>query len=181
MMKFRSIVVIVTIGAFLLTACNGQNPSQALTAESTIQYEPAQSEPTTGPTQGMVTTLEVEVPANLTKSDSQGAVTMEITPTNLENPGDAVIFDVLMDTHSVDLSMDLAQLAVLSTDTGKTVQATLWDAPRGGHHVEGKLTFPSTKDGFDLLDDAKSVTITITNVDAPTRIFIWSISGVSGG
>ena len=180
-MKFRSIVVIVTIAAFILTACNGQNPSQAPTAESSIQSETAQSEPTTVPTQEMVATLEVEVPANLTKSDAQGAVTMEITPTNLENPGDAVIFEVLMDTHSVDLSMDLAQQAVLSTDTGKTVQATLWDAPRGGHHVEGKLSFPSTKDGSALLDGAKSVTITITNVDAPTRTFIWSISGVSGG
>ncbi len=102
---------------------------------------------------------------------------MEITPTNLKNPGDAVIFVVLMDTHSVDLSMDLAQLAVLSTDTGKTVQATLWDAPRGGHHVEGKLSFPSTKDGSALLDGAKSVTITITNLDAPSREFTWSVSG----
>ncbi|HMN15246.1 MAG TPA: hypothetical protein PKD55_23245 [Bellilinea sp.] len=180
-MKFRSIVVIVTIAAFLLTACTGQNPSQAPTAKPSSQSEPAKSEPTTVPTQEMVATQEVEVPADLTKSDAQGAVTMEITPTNLKNPGDAVIFVVLMDTHSVDLSMDLAQLAVLSTDTGKTVQATLWDAPRGGHHVEGKLSFPSTKDGSDLLDGAKSVTITITNVDAPTRTFTWSISGVSGG
>lgn len=180
-MKFRSIVVIVTIAAFILTACNGLNPSQDPTAESSIQSGPAQSEPTTVPTQEMVATLEVKVPANLTKSDAQGAVTLEITPINLENPGDAVIFEVLMDTHSVDLSMDLAQLAVLSTDTGKTVQATLWDAPRGGHHVEGKLSFPSTKDGSDLLDGAKSVTITITNVDALSRTFIWSKSGDSGG
>ena len=180
-MKLRSIVVIVTIAAFLLTACTGQNPSQAPTAEPSNQSEPAISEPTTVPTQEMVATQEVEVPSDLTKSDAQGAVTVEITPTNLKNPGDAVIFEVLMDTHSVDLSMDLAQLAVLSTDTGKTVQATLWDAPRGGHHVEGKLSFPSTKDGSDLLDGAKSVTITITNVDAPTRTFTWSISGVSGG
>jgi hypothetical protein len=177
MMKFRSNVVIVTIAAFILTACNGQNPSQAPTAESSIQSETAQSEPTTVPTQEMVATLEVKVPANLTKSDAQGAVTMKITPTNLENPGDAVIFEVLIDTHSVDLSMDLAQLAVLSTDTGKTVQATLWDAPRGGHHVEGKLSFTSTKDGSALIDGAKSVTITITNLDAPSREFTWSISG----
>ena len=180
-MKFRSIVVIVMIAAFILTACNGQNPSQAPTAEPSVQSQPAQSKPTTVPTQEIVSTQEVEVPANLTKSDAQGAVTMEITPTNLEKPGDAVIFEVLMDTHSVDLSMDLAQLAVLSTDTGKTVQATLWDAQRGGHHVEGKLSFPSTKDGSDLLDGAKSVTITITNVDVPSRTFIWSILGVSGG
>jgi hypothetical protein len=180
-MNLRSIIVIATIVMFILTACTGQNPSQAPTAEPSKRSESAQSETTTAPTQEIVATQEVEVPANLTKSDAQGAVTVEITPTNLENHGDAVIFEVLMDTHSVDLSMDLAQLAVLSTDTGKTVQATLWDAPRGGHHVEGKLSFPSTKEGSDLLDGAKSVTITITNLDAPTRTFTWSISGVSGG
>ncbi|MEN6524743.1 MAG: hypothetical protein ABFD14_13565 [Anaerolineaceae bacterium] len=176
-MKLRSIVVIATIAASILTACTGQNPSQAPTAEPSIQSGSTQSEPTIVPTQENVATQEVDTSANLTKSDAQGAVTMEITPINLGNPGDAVIFEVLMDTHSVDLSMDLAQLAVLSTDTGKTVQATLWDAPRGGHHVEGKLSFPSTKDGSALLDGAKSVTITITNLDAPSREFTWSVSG----
>lgn len=176
-MKIRPIAVIVTIAAFILTACTGQNPSPVPPVEPVVQSQATPAQSTAIPAQEIIPTQDPELSADLMKSDEQGAVTIEVTPTNLENPGDAVIFEITMNTHSVDLSMDLAQLAVLSTDTGKTVQATLWDAPRGGHHVEGKLSFPATIDGSDLLEGAKSVTITISNVDAPARIFTWSISG----
>jgi hypothetical protein len=113
--------------------------------------------------------------ADLTRFDSQGAVTVEVTPLNLENPSDEIEFDVALDTHSVDLSMDLAPLAILTTDNGITVQATLWDAPRGGHHVEGKLIFPATSESASLLEDANKLTLTIINVDVPSRVFEWEL------
>jgi hypothetical protein len=50
-----------------------------------------------------------------------------------------------MNTHSVELDMDLAQLAILTTDTGKSV-ADRRDAERR-HHVGGTLSFPATVDG----------------------------------
>jgi len=102
-------------------------------------------------------------------------VTVEITPSNLSDPSDRLDFDVAMNTHSVDLSMDLATLATLSTDTGITVQATLWDAQPGGHHVSGKLIFPATKDGKPILEGAGRLTLTIVNVDAPSRVFEWQL------
>ena len=71
--------------------------------------------------------------------------------------------------------MDLASFATLTTDTGISMTSTLWDAPRGGHHVEGKLIFPATKDNMSVLDDATKLTLTIINVDAPTRIFEWDL------
>jgi hypothetical protein len=55
------------------------------------------------------------------------------------------------------------------------VESTLWDAPLGGHHVEGKLIFPATKDGKPILEGATKLTLTIINVDAPTRIFEWDL------
>lgn len=55
------------------------------------------------------------------------------------------------------------------------MNSTLWDAPRGGHHVEGKLIFPATQNGNSILDGATKLTLTITNVDAPTRIFEWEL------
>lgn len=113
--------------------------------------------------------------SGLTRADEQGAVTFEITPLNLDLAADTLEFDVSMNTHSVDLNMDLAQLATLSTDTGLTVQATKWDATPGGHHVPGKLIFPATQDGKALLDGAGKLTITITNVDAPSRVFEWAL------
>lgn len=107
--------------------------------------------------------------------DQQGAIIIEITPLNLDSPADTLEFDVVLTTHSIDLSMDLATLATLTTDTGISVEATLWDAPRGGHHVEGKLVFPATKDGRSILKGATKLTLTIINVDAPTRIFEWEL------
>ncbi|NOH02598.1 MAG: hypothetical protein HND47_11910 [Chloroflexi bacterium] len=120
---------------------------------------------------------EVSSPSNpsITIIDSQGSVTVEATPLNLDAPADTLEFDVVLDTHSVDLSMDLAVLATLTTDTGITVQATLWDAPRGGHHVTGKLIFPALKDGKSILEGAGKLTLTITDVDVPSRIFEWEL------
>jgi len=100
---------------------------------------------------------------------------VEITPLNLDNPSDQLEFDVSMNTHSIDLSMDLATLATLTTDTGIAVQATLWDAPLGGHHVEGKLIFPALKDGNSILEGATKITLTIVNVDAASRVFEWEL------
>ena len=107
--------------------------------------------------------------------DQQGAIIFEITPLNLDAPTDTFEFDVVMTTHSIDLIMDLATLATLTTDTGVSVESSLWDAPLGGHHVEGKLIFPTTKDGKPILEGATKLTLTIINVDAPTRIFEWEL------
>ena len=113
--------------------------------------------------------------ADLTRSDGQGAVTVEVTPLNLNNPSDKLEFDISLNTHSVDLNMDLATLATLTSDTGIIVQATLWDATPGGHHVSGKLIFPATKDGKSILEGASKLTLTIVNVDAPSRVFEWQL------
>lgn len=64
-------------------------------------------------------------------------------------------------------------IGILTTDTGISVDATLWDAPRAGHHVEGTLIFPATKDGKPILEGATKIKLTIINVDVPSRIFEW--------
>jgi hypothetical protein len=85
-------------------------------------------------------------------------------------------FEVAMNTHSVDLSMDLAALATLSTDAGQQVGASAWQAPRGGHHVSGVLSFPATDgDGNDLLVGASQLTLTVRNLDAAARTFTWNL------
>lgn len=109
------------------------------------------------------------------RTDEQGAIIFEVTPLDLASSADTLSFDIALTTHSIDLIMDLAATATLTTDTGITVQASLWDAPRGGHHVSGKLIFPATKDGKSILDGATKLTITILNVDAPSRVFEWEL------
>jgi hypothetical protein len=105
--------------------------------------------------------------------DDQGAVTVEITPLNLERPGATLDFQVSLDTHSVDLSMDLAALATLTTDKGMTITALAWDAPLGGHHVSGTLSFPAEADGTSVLDGAGTITLRLVDVDAAARVFTW--------
>ncbi len=112
---------------------------------------------------------------DLTRIDQQGMVSVEVTPLNLKDATGTLNFEVAMNTHSVDLSMDLATLTTLTTDTGVTVQAYQWDATPGGHHVSGQLMFPAEKDGKPILSGAARLTLTIRNVDAPERTFVWEL------
>ena len=112
---------------------------------------------------------------DLTRTEIQGEVTLKVTPLNLDNPSDPLKFEVILDTHTLELDMDLAALATLTTDTGLTLQPTLWDAPKGGHHAEGTLAFPATLDGKSILDGVKQLTLTISDVDNATSTFIWDL------
>ncbi len=78
-------------------------------------------------------------------------------------------------SHSIDLNMDHTKLKFHTTDTGKTVQATLWDAQRGGQDGEGKLSFPCSFDETSLLTREKSITITIAELEIPFQIFTWKL------
>jgi hypothetical protein len=160
---------------FLLVACA---PSQAVTEQPTAVASPAldvTSTPTDDP--ALLPTLFPNSNENgeLTRIDEQGAVVFEVTPLNLGTPADVLEFDVAMNTHSVDLSMDLAALSTLSTDNGVIVQASKWEAVPGGHHVEGTLLFPSMQDGTSILEGASKLTLTIVDVDAPSRVFEWEL------
>jgi hypothetical protein len=178
--------------AFVLVACSpappAATPDSAQLSSSNPTPEPIQSSssiptpepanasssnPTTEPPQAEA---PVSTAGDLARLDNQGAVEVSVTPINLDNPEETLIFEVTLNTHSVDLSMDLATLATLSTDTGKSVQAATWDAPRGGHHVEGKLSFPASVDGQPLLEGAKTLTLIIKDLDAPERVLIWELS-----
>ena len=108
------------------------------------------------------------------RQDAQGAVTLVITPLNLSQPGETIDFEVSLDTHSIDLNMDLATSATLTTDTGLSVNAMLWDGERGGHHVGGILSFPAVLNNLSVLDGATELTLVIRNVDAAERTFTWS-------
>lgn len=154
---FIPILLILTL---TITACSAVSPSLP-------------SQPQADPVSAESTSPEL---ASATRVDNQGAIIFEVTPINLDQAAvEAFEFNIVLTTHSIDLSMDLATTATLSTDTGVTVKSTLWDAPRGGHHVEGKLIFPATQDGKSILDGATKLTLTITEVDALTRIFEWEL------
>jgi len=111
------------------------------------------------------------------REDTQGNIIVVVTPIVSVLPGETLDFEVSMDTHSVDLSMDLADLATLRTDNGLDLQPIEWDAPRGGHHVSGRLSFRFDDSNEPLLRSATRLTLTLWDVDAPTRIFAWNLPG----
>ena len=198
-MKFPKLIFFIVLTSLIFVACSPAKttkidtvkqttPSGCLTPEpkgdeTCLETNPTVPSPISTPmlvptlSSPLAQTQKQQDISDVSKTDSQGAVIVDIKPLNLDQPGDTLLFDVSMNTHSVDLSMDLVQLSTLTTDTGITVSANKWDGPRGGHHVEGQLSFPDTLDGKNLLDGANSITITIKDVDAVARTFTWQLPG----
>ncbi len=162
-MKLPKIAFILMVGGLVLAAC----------ASFRVAAQPAGNTSTavSGEVQPVTPTA-----ADLTRSDAQGNVTVEIKPENLSKPDSSLFFDVAINTHMVDLSMELAKLTTLSTTTGQTVQAKQWDAPQGGHHISGKLSFPTHINSKSILDGARNITLTIKDVDVSERVFTWQLT-----
>ncbi len=79
---------------------------------------------------------------------------------------------VTLDTHSLDLDgFDLKELARLRLDGGAWVRPTLWDAPMGGHHRSGTLTFGSLDP--QSLATARVVELEIRDVGVPSHLLRW--------
>jgi hypothetical protein len=155
------IVLIISVG-LTLAACG------AVPAGSTATPQELASTPTEeisiSPTPAVETT-PINAPnwwvEEQSKADDQGQVSVMVTPLNLNNAWDTIDFRVDMNTHSVDLAMDLAALATITTDGGVTVQAARWDGPAGGHHVSGTLSFPSMVGGVPVLEGVTKLTLTL--------------------
>jgi len=169
----RLLLPALLVLSIVLAACTATTPSPSETQPAPV----TDITPTPTDDPAILATLFPNMSGNseMTRTDQQGAITMDVTPVNLGTPADTLEFNTVMNTHSIDLSMDLATLSTLATDTGISVKSTLWDAPRGGHHVEGRLIFPATLDGKYILDGATRLTLTIVNVDVPTRTFEWEL------
>lgn len=112
-----------------------------------------------------------------TQTREAGGVTVAVT---WQAGASGLTFKVVLDTHSVNLDdYDLAQLAVVRTDQGQEVAPISWQAPLGGHHREGTLTFPwTTDDGTSLLGGGtRAIELVIRNVaGVPERSFRWTVA-----
>lgn len=163
-MKRNIVLMVGLVLAGFLAACGDESSASSL---NVVAVEEEANE----------TVVVVEQTAVFqTVVDKQGAVSVTVTPSDLRLVSSTLVFEVTMDTHSVDLNMDLAELATVTTDNGHAVSATLWDAIPGGHHLSGELVFPAVVAGTAVLEGATTVTLTITGVDAPSRVFTWSLN-----
>lgn len=119
------------------------------------------------------------------QTSKQGPVTVEARLSGAHAAGDTgpLVFSIVLDTHSADLdAIDMAGSASLRDDRGRSVAPMRWDAPRGGHHVQGVLTFPGAlPDGSALHSPStRSLALVVTNVgDVPERRLTWDLGAES--
>ena len=77
-----------------------------------------------------------------TRTSASQGVTVKVTPKVLAPDAPDWEFAVVLDTHSADLSDDLAKTAALIGPGGERIAPTAWEgAAAGGHHREGVLRF----------------------------------------
>lgn len=145
-MNVRALMAFVLPLAFLISACSAANPSAPQPASS-----PA------------------EAAAVTSQTSDGGQVTVVV---DWAGPADGAVFDVALDTHSVDLdALDLAD-AVLRNDRGETLAARSWAAPKGGHHREGALAFEGNAAPF--FAGTAWIELVLSGVgDLPERTLRW--------
>lgn len=108
---------------------------------------------------------------DLSKSDSQGAVTVAATLIKPDKKTDEIRFTVKLDTHSVNLDQykleDLSFLRINGKD-----RASLGLKKEGsGHHITNVLRFPGP-----VPEGKGRMELVIKNLaDAPERILVWEL------
>lgn len=102
--------------------------------------------------------------------NEEANVSIEVTPKILENGKDPQ-FQIALNTHSTDLSFDVAKIVVLVDDKGNSYSDSNWNGSEpGGHHRNGILTFNKP------LSNTKYVELIIKDVAGVSeRKFRWNI------
>lgn len=103
------------------------------------------------------------------KTNEGGEVTVTVAPLRLTQ-GFPASFDIAFETHSVDLTFEVEDVATL-TDETNTLYTPYWEgSPPGGHHRAGTLRF--TPD----LSKLGNVTLTLKNIaETAQRTFVWEV------
>ncbi|HEY3304207.1 MAG TPA: hypothetical protein VGL70_11800 [Candidatus Binatia bacterium] len=109
-------------------------------------------------------------PAGITRSNSGGGVTVNVTYPHSQNT-DETRFEVVLDTHAVNLdAYDLKTLSLLRDDTGKTYQPVRVENKGSGHHREIAVVFPKVS------APAKRLELVIKDVAGiKERSFLWDL------
>lgn len=157
--KLVLLASILALVALLLAACGS---AATPTPAPTIAPATVQSKPTNAPKSSNAG-LE-------TKSNEGGGVTVDVTPTALEI-GQPSAFEIVMNTHTVELDDDMTQIAILRDDAGKEYKPTAWEGQEpGGHHRGGMLKFAS------LTSKPRYVELVIKGLaKVPERVFRWDL------
>lgn len=105
-----------------------------------------------------------------------GGVTVEVTPLTLSDAEAATLdFAISLDTHTVELDYDLAQLVTLTDNLGNEYTPATW-TPEGsdGHHVGGVLSFADR--ATIVQSGVTELTLNVAGVaEVAERLFVWAV------
>ena len=104
------------------------------------------------------------------QTNDESAVRLDVKPFALV-AGKPAVFEIRLNTHSVNLSYDMVEVCSLQDSEGRIYKAVEWKgSPLGGHHRRGTLEFPK------LEGAPQSVKLVIRGVaGVPERSFEWKI------
>lgn len=102
------------------------------------------------------------------QTKTMGEVDVEIIPISVE-PEKEVVFELSLNTHSVELNYDYMEIVTLTDDLGNSYKPVKWTGGSSGHHLNGKLVFPP------FSKQAKELTLTLNGVDNKIEIFNWKL------
>ncbi len=128
------------------------------------------------PKSASIPTQDVSPVSNIqqweTKTDEQANVTVVITPLDLSTESAEWKFDVVMNTHSVELDQDIVKAATLIDNPGEEYKPLRWEgAEPGGHHREGTLVFAPIK------PYPQHLSLIIKGIGGKDRSFAWILNG----
>ncbi|MFA6270426.1 MAG: hypothetical protein WC657_04435 [Candidatus Paceibacterota bacterium] len=131
-------------------------------------YKPKQiSSPTTDNSPASSTLGQWE-----TKTDEQANVTVTITPSDISIDSKEWKFDVVMNTHSVELDQDMVKATILIDNPGEEYKPLRWEgAGPGGHHREGTLVFAPIK------PYPQHLSLIIKGIGDKDKAFAWILNG----
>jgi hypothetical protein len=105
-----------------------------------------------------------------TQTNDENAVRVDDKPVALV-AGKPAVFEIRLNTHSVNLNYDMVEISSLQDGGGKIYKAVEWKgSPLGGHHRRGILEFPN------LEGTPQSVKLVIRGIGGVSeRSFEWKI------
>ena len=156
--KLFLIAGLVLLTSVLLAACGGT--TAAPTLNNAGQATSASSTPNSK-TESAFVAQTVE----------GGSVAVQVTPLKMQ-PTAPLEFDIVIDTHSVELNDDMMKAVVLRDDSGMEFTPSAWEGPgAGGHHREGKIKFAP------LTMNTQALTLVVKNVaGVPERLYTWELA-----
>lgn len=151
------LILLVVIG------CSVATPTIAPATAQTIVYVVATDVPSTPTPSPNIMKF-----GTLSNSGSSVTVDAQLLDFQLDQP---LVFEIALNTHSVDLSDDMVKISLLRDDAGKEYAPSAWEgAGPGGHHREGKLKFAA------MTTKPKYIELVIKNLaKVSDRTFRWEL------